>query len=36
MFLFTENTDFGVSMIFNVYTQAQEDKIRYTYTYGIR
>ena len=36
IFVFTENTELGVSMIYNVYTPALEDKIRYTYTYGIR
>ena len=36
IFLSTENTEFGVSMIYNVYTQALVDKIRYTYAYYIR
>ena len=36
MFVSTKNTEFGVSMIYNVYTPALEDKIRYTYAYCIR
>ena len=36
IFVFTEKTEFGVSMIYYVYTPALDDKIRYTYTYGIR
>ena len=36
IFKFTENTEFGVSMIYNVYTPALEEKNRYTYTYDIR
>ena len=36
IFVCTENTEFGVSMIYNVYTPALEDKIRYTYIYDIR
>ena len=34
-FVFTENTEFGVCTIYNTYTPALVDEIRYTYTYDI-
>ena len=34
--VFTENTELGVSMIYNAFTPALADTIRYTYTYSIR